>query len=254
MKVFIFAQPRTRSTYLQDIISRHYKLSNLHEPTVELDKKFEGKAKFYNPNKSWTLYQDHLEKYFQDTIDNSCTKVLSNVLINNNFYYRKHFKEDYILSPDDIIDPVKTLQLDKFDKVYVLRRKSIIDIICSYHYAYQIGKRYSFSKNQNVKMFDPKGKKLYVSTKKTICNDLLHLLTFEHIPDFIKNKGISVIDLFYEDIPSYIKSNFTGTETVYQEQNFDYSKFANYETLSNLIEESVYELKSKNNFKTLLSK
>lgn len=253
MKLFIFAQPRTRSTYLQDILCNYYNIENLYEPVVNLNKQFEGKAKFYDSKRSWEMYKDHVSNYFSKPIENTCVKVLSDVLINNNFYYRRNFNKDNILEPNDIINPIDILHLDKYDKVFLLRRKSIVDIIISYHYCYQIGNRYNFKENDNtIEFFNPIGKKLYVSTKKSICTDLLHIITFEYVCEYLKNKNIKCIELYYEDIPNYVNLNFQNATSVYKKQNFDYNTLTNYNDMAKLINECISEIKEKNNFSALL--
>lgn len=241
MKVLILGVPRTRSSYFIDIISKHFNLDNYFEIYQDLQNG-SWRSRIWSNENYWDLYFDKIKKLTDDLInkDNYSIKIFSNILI----------------SPDlkQIFTDIDFLQFKKYDRVYFLYRKNIIDLIISQILARRINKFLYTSENSIPLIGYQEPLDL---TQNKILREIDYIIASLIIHDKIKNylikEKINFVELEYNDIPDYLKNQFPKINSDYKEIGIDYSNvLKNYLEVAKHIElrkDLICEIMGKHEFK-----
>ena len=174
MKVVIFCNTRTASKLVLNkvglAVSHHLqktqktRLRSLSEPFTN----------FLEPSKPYTLEQciDIRNKIY--TTDNIIFKIAS-------FNYRESF------------DSIEFIDYSKFDKIIILNRRNLVDIVCSI-YAGEVVKNSNFE-DDSIDCEDFTIPIEYADRWKRT-----HNKNFINVSNIIKKQSSNVLEIFYEDL------------------------------------------------------
>lgn len=232
MKILNFGLPRTRSSYLVDVLSQAYNLDNLFEPYHNdiIDKIIADKLK-----------GDDAWKYSIDF-----TLNLTNNLYNKNDFILKLFPDacfnfhldpfkgqtKFIFQASDYFDLTKSHNLQMYDKIYITYRENYVDLICSFLLAQKKQTFLYTDKNKNLIKFNkPKNLTLDYSIME-LTRLTLSFYFFEHYCDILKTLP-NVTCIEYNDIPKYLKYEYPDVTSTFIDTEFDYvNKIKNYNQIS----------------------
>lgn len=228
MKILIYGLPRTRSTYLSDILRRHYTLNNYFEPyhteiTDPIDKIY---------------YRNQLNEKWQ-TYLNSCQDVTNKLKSEDNFIL-KIFPQaiynvlglqnnNFCLSQSDLLPFIKFYNIGMYDQIYVTSRENKIDWLCSLLHA-KNNNTFLFTNINKAKFYAPKNIKLeYNNTLQIFAfNELL----YEYGLKILKRHMTNIIELEYNEIPNYVADEFPNIKSDFIDPNYNYkNNIINYEEI-----------------------
>lgn len=231
MKILNFGLPRTRSSYLVDVLAKAYNLENLfepyHNPIIDdiLSKKLSGdEAWKHHLQSTMSLTSDLNNK------DNFIVKLFSDALFN---FHKKVYagQNEFVFESNDCIDLYKYYNLSAYDKIYISYRKNYADLICSFLLARKRN-TFLYTETNQLSLKFNKPKNTFLNYDKMEMTRLaLSFYFYEHYATQLK-KLPNVIFLEYDDIPVYLNSNFANVTSIYVDSCFDYkNKIKNYDEI-----------------------
>ena len=235
MKVIIIGLPRTRSSYLIDVVAKSLKLKNKFESYVDVMTGSLLAAKSGWNKNYWNNYTDKL------------TLITNNWFIDDNFVVKLF--PNMLMSPDlkYIEKNLEFLRLREYDKIYVLHRQNIYDMIISQLIARQIGRflyeaNKSFSKNVYNTSIDFSTNKVLKEIDYIITGVILH----DRIKQYLEERNVNFTLLEYHDIPEYVQENYPNVTSSYQELNINYKDcIKNYDQICDYIDTRINALSEK---------
>lgn len=248
MKILLLSMARTRSSVLIDALSKKYQVPNLYEEYGYVSPENISKlVLFKKPTDLWNKLQtETLKKTKEIFLQNSFAIKLFPANIFNDFQYNTTFNKniDWRITNQSILDLEKYFNVAEYDQVYILNRKNICDMICSYWHAYNR----SFFLTDNKKIahkFQPKGKLSIRNTHNETyiikCN-IIYNKYLNNISKYFdkKNKNYTLLD--YDDVPNYLQTNFSDINLSTVDTEYDYKNLIEnyneiYETICKLKEE-----------------
>lgn len=225
MKVATIGMPRTRSSYLLDLVSNKFNLENNFESYQDL---LQGSWR----SRLWIKDSSYWDSYIRKA------SVLTNKLFAEDNFSIKIFS-NVLISPDlkNHVTNFEFLRLHDYDLLFFLHRNNIIDLVVSQLTARRIKKfLYTHDNVININSYkDP----LNLSDNKIIREIDYILVTYKYhffFRGYIEKSNLKIIDLEYSDIPDYAKRNFSDVESVYKNNDIEYSKILeNYDEVSHYI-------------------
>lgn len=239
MKILVYGLPRTRSTFILDVLCQFNKLTYLGEPYHGI-LAIESKKSFVNYKSKQSKVTLELRQQ-----DNFGLKLFTNGLINWDFVQMNNPLADpkyNTITKNDVIDIYETHDIDMYDKIYIIHRKNGIDRFCSFTQAKQHN-NFAFRRGQEklVKMYSPKNINLdykYSDLKFFLFCDILH----NQLSNQLMSKKNNVIQLEYDDITKFVNDNCPNIESRFTENFYDYkNKIKNYNQISDDFERAKLE-------------
>lgn len=239
MKILLYGVPRTRSSYLQDILAQNFNINNNGEPYNLSFSSVWDKTLFKKSDFLWKNWQ----KDFWSVTSNLENKkdFIAKIFVAHTYNTYKNL-ENKKLEPTDFIDIQKVFL--SYDKVYILCRNNLVNNICSWYYAIENNLFYNL-KNTIPLINNNKTKKIKINY---IIKDLRcfiidnHILKYQ-IDNCLNSVNYEIID--YDDIPKYVETNFPNRSSMFVDANYQYDKIiSNYEQLIVDIENIKNELRS----------
>jgi hypothetical protein len=248
MKILLLCLPRTRSSCMQDVLSKAYNLNNLQEPYNMVEVETKKKLFFHQHDVIWPLYKNRVLQITEEIHqqDNLIVKIFPDITTNYLSYINHAYKEDFKLEENEILDIDDFCKISQYDKIYVLTRNNITDLYCSYRYGLNFKKlQYLDTKyDKGLSNMRSKQKIILPYEDKFMALDILQYLIFQYHLKKIEEKNIEFIQLEYNDVPNYLQTNFSDIQTSYLETNFDYqSLIKNYHDIDSKLK--YYEIKFK---------
>lgn len=237
MKLLIFGSPRSRTSYLLDVLCQYYNIKNFREP-------YTGQLAAESNNFETYKFKCQEVTNSLKNQDNFGLKIFTAALINWDF-----FREDAnyrTLTKESIMDMYDIHNLDMYDKIYITYRKNSVDRFCSFTRAFSQNK-FIFRKGQenSIKFYSPKNVNLeynYQSLKVSLLTDMLHN---ELIKQIIQRKN-NVICLEYNEIKNFVSTNYPNIETQCVESFYDYkNKLKNYNQICDDFNKAKLELEQE---------
>lgn len=226
MKILIVCRPRTRSTLLINSLSDFYNLNNKDE-----------NYKFCHGKLSHALIDDTRFSLFENCIksttqnnfyeDNFVIKLFPRFLILNTMEIDS--LEEYNLK---IIEDLSYyISFNKYNQVYFLNR-DLVDSVCSWAYGNYIN-TFNFYDNITHKNIFDQNLKLHIDINH---NSILKFYILEtailNCWKTFLNNNIQHISLDYNDIPTYISTNFQNIVSKSIDNKFNYKELiVNYNNL-----------------------
>lgn len=243
MNILLYCLPRTRSHVLQDILSQHYNLENIWEPykSAEFTAK---KVLFEKPdlmNQKFVSAIQSISKQLENK-NNYVAKMFP--MHTYNYIYYLYTKENYQFSKDDIFDLETMHKISRYDQIYILKRKSLVDCIVSFYFAHYHSQFIFTEKNKSlIDGFRPKRQIKLDIPLEAIKVGVIDYFVLEYQKNWLKNKNFNIIELDYEDVPNYVSTNFPNLQTNHVETKYNYKEFIlNYDEISQTINNLITEL------------
>jgi len=213
MKLLIFGSPRTRTSYLLDVLCQHYNIRNFREPYT---------GQLVTESKDFEVYKYKNKEVTNrlKTQDNFGVKVFTDALIDWYFFTEN---ADYSkLTKQSIMDMYDIHNIDMYDQVYITYRNNSIDRFCSFTRAFSLNK-FIFRKGQenSIKFYSPKNVNLeykYKDLKLSLFTDILHTQLIKQIMQRKNN----TICLEYDEIKPFVNFNYSNVESQCVESFYDY--------------------------------
>ena len=258
MKILLFCLPRTRSSFLQDILSQHYKIPNLFEP-YKFAEKLATKTMFISTANIGKLYKKAIIDISAE-LKNEPTGILKMFPCHTYNSYELLWKKDhnFTIQKEEILDLEKVHNISNYDKIFVLKRKNLTEGMASYWFANERG-QFLFTKETQffVQSYMPKTKINLDMPYKWLKVHYMDCRVMDYQLAWMTKNKIDFTELYYEDIPNYVETNFPNYETKYVETAYDYKNIiANYDLIDERIKRAKAEVDSdfEKIFEELLSK
>lgn len=212
MKICIIAFARTRSSMLLETISLYYGIPILGEEINKLALERQSLPSSYN----FTVDYSHL--------DNGVLRL-----------HPRHFFPIRILSLSEADRKAEfdLFNFKQYDQTYFIYRESISDLIASFFVAEELN---TFTYQGNIKPFQ-NIKPIEITEKHHahIKGQLRSEKVVLKLKEYFENNNIKYTDLFYNDIPSFVETNYPGKKTFHIETKYDYrSIIKNYDEILSL--------------------
>jgi hypothetical protein len=212
MKIVVIAPMRSRATWFITMLSSHYRLKWIDAP--------------YGIPTPMTLdfIRSVTEKLTRD--DDFVTKIESTELYNDTEWFG-----------------LEPFNLEQYDQVYTLYRDNLADIACSLSLVKEFGTwHYSFAQKQlprrniGTRTLDPKQDQELLNTvakQDWAFKKALQEITVPHI------------DLTYDNVVEYARSNLMNGVSDYVDSKYDYTKiFSNYENIAGYLHDQNHAIRS----------
>jgi hypothetical protein len=240
MNILIASCPRSRTTFFSDVLSQEFNLQNLHEKLEthgEIQNVYQN-AKMTRKSNIQELVMNRKNNLIKQIIegvlstDNNILKFFPRHLVCNfntlgsndeNKYQHGYIENVNNLNYQIITNISETLQLEKFDKIYILNR-NLLDLSISYAYS-AMTKNFLFLNRIQYEYVRKKYNRVTIDTTNMAYINFIvfEYVLFEKIKTLILNK-YNVIELDYDSIPNYLSSINTDYKTEYINSEFDYNK------------------------------
>jgi len=226
MKYLIYCLPRTRSTFLQDVIAQTYNLKNLEEPYHRVDMEAKKGLIRLDDEIVWSKYQNRIIEITKNLAiqDNIVVKIFSDTTFNHVKNIKIASAPNFELEYNDLLDIEKFCAISMYNKIYILYRKNITNFICSYRYGHNFGKL-QYKNNiddKNISEFRKKQKVNLVLKENLLAMDVLEYVLFQLQAKHLNKTYQNIVNLEYDEIPLYINKNFPHTTSNFIGTNFDY--------------------------------
>lgn len=213
MKLLIFGSPRTRTSYLLDVLCQHYNIKNFREPyTGRIVTECKNFETYKNKNIEIT---NKLKKE-----NNFGLKIFTDALIDWELFREN---ADYSnLTKQSIMDIYDIHNLDMYDQIYITYRKNSVDRFCSFTRAFSQNK-FIFRKGQenSIKFYSPKNINLeykYSNLKLFLFTDILH----NQLIKYLTKRKNNITCLEYAEVKTFVNTNFPTIESQCVESFYDY--------------------------------
>ncbi len=240
MKCLIFCLPRTRSSLIQDVVSKAYNLQDLQEPYNLVEVQAKQKLLFHKNEIIWQNYKNKVLEITQQIHDQN--DLVVKIFTDTNVNYLRHMQnilnDNFVIEKDDILDLETYCQISKYDKIFVLTRKNLADLFCSYRYGKNLGKLQYNNTTYDQALINVRGqqKVRLAYEEKILATDVLQAVIFQRQIKKLEKNNIDFIQLDYDAVPNYICENYPNITSKYIETNFDYKMLVkNYEEIESKI-------------------
>lgn len=242
MNILLLCLPRTRSSLLQDILSQHYQLENVWEPykpaefickNVLFDKPELMNDKFIKAIKN-------ISKKLEQK-NNFIAKIFPMQTYNSMLYL---YSQKYQFGKNDILDLEDTYNISRYDIIYILKRKNLVDCIVSFYFAHYHSQFVFTTQNKSmIEVYKPKNKIKLNIPLEAIRSGVIDYFVLEYHKNWLEKNNRKVINLDYDEIPNYIHDNFPKLKSRHIETNYNYKEFIiNYDEILGQIESTKKEL------------
>lgn len=253
MKILVYGSPRTRSSYLLDVLCQNYNLANYFEPYgIQMVDEIKTRIPFHKLHiELWDAFK---QKTKDMTLalskqDNFGCKFFSGNLVNWVNYTPNVLNPnpDYTkLTKDEFIDAFDFHGINMYDQIFFTYRENLADQYCSYQHAEQHS-TFLFKQGQEklAKIYAPKSKAItytYFDLKFWVFSAIVFDVFTEQI---IKRKN-NVTVLEYNQIPDYVKTNFPNITSKLVENCYDYKlTITNYNQIFDDVSKAKEELNAE---------
>lgn len=244
MKILIFGYARSRTSLLQDVLSKHYNLQDLWEPynnssIATIKWKID---RMYEIQKSNTL------KITEElmTKDNFVTKLF--IPFTFNVYKLMHVPNP-IWTKDDFLDLSKYFNIHSYDKIYCLHRENYTDFICSFltqhDMAYPIFLENNKRDHKTLELLR-KQKPYFKYSQERAFMDVFENVVYKATVKKLIDSNLPIEIVEYNNVPTFISQNFPSVNTKYTATGLDYkNQVRNYNEIEEKIKIAEAELLPK---------
>lgn len=235
--------PRTRSSVMVNSYSQKYLIPNLFEEYRDVaPDKVSEMVFFQRPKDLWEKFQQVTKQKTKEIFckyPNGFVIKLFPINILNDFQYNPYFSKnsDWHITEKSILDLEEYFEISNYDKIIILYRKNSCDQICSWWHAYN--RRFFLTNNINeINLNIPKGK-INVNTlypEYNIKSSIVYKKYLEYISTYLNKKNLKYTLLEYDDVPEYLKNNFSNIPLSTIDTKFNYKEqIENYDILHQTI-------------------
>ena len=259
MKILIYSQQRTRSSFLLDVLCQNYNLKNYFEPYSDLLNPSYHKCFDRSPNNVFKRYIEN-GKELTEKLKNSDNFGVKLFAVCSYNYYKfagttaRNPKDlDIKLEKNDLVNIIENYNLDMYDKIFVLSRDETQRLASNLHAEYH--DNFLFHKNMKgwLELCDTENKSLPKFEDWKIKAKLLETVAFKYHVELLKRRYKNLVILDYEQVPDYVKTHYPDIESIHQETNFNYKELKKYDQLKELVEQHSKQLQVDKLLESLLS-
>ena len=252
MKILIYGNARTRSTYLIDILAKHYDCPNLFEPYHrKITDKLDKTLNFYERDKKYELYLQETKKVTEHLkkLPKFAVKLFPDALYN--FYkYPTDTNKYKDIKKSDCLPFIETFNIQMYDLIFATTRNNTTDWLCSFLTA-QREDMFLFKNEKEARFYAPRNTKLKY-TKSFMEGMAFSNIFFEINFKVLKKFYPNIIRLDYDEIPSYVQDNFSGIKTSLIDTKYNYKKLiTNYSQIEKDFEQARIDIEEEKIIKLL---
>lgn len=240
MRICIIGHPRSRSTYLLNVIADYFKIPEIPHHQIKnvynvLPVECYHSSQWepiWDPNFPTSIKEEFLIKFneFQSKIKNKAS-----------FIIKVHPSQlAYFPASGQLID-FDLFGFQQYNQIYFTVRKNHIDAICSYFIANKTDK-WHYGRGDKPMSIEAQPMSNNIAVMIYIWHDLIS----QELKKYLDNKNIAWSEIYYEDMTDYVKSNYpTGLANTI-ETGYDYKQLiTNYDELTdtyNILKDKVTAL------------
>lgn len=215
MKFCIIALPRSRSSILLEAIQLYFGIKILGEDIGALMQR----------------YGDEYLKTVKELLEKNSAEE-SGVM-------RLHPLQMIHTRPFTVLD-FDWFNFKQYDKIYFTYRESAIDNIASNFVATKLNK---FTYQSESEVFKDVGPFLFSENDHYHVRDYIQSINIMNsLKQYLSKINIESQDLYYNNIPSYLKRYFPNTQVFHVETNYDYKKIvSNYDKIGEVYTERMMQ-------------
>jgi hypothetical protein len=216
MKILVIGMPRSRSNYLKQCISKHYKIKNVGEPYQEQYERLKNPLRLENFPYFANIISNQLR---EDNKSFVCKLQTTNIP-------GRHLVE---------LDNYKHFQFEMYDQIYITVRRNLVEQICSTIVAVKTGNFVFRDVVPNI----PPGEFTFdiINDSNLFAETFTNLLRIRFAIKHLKSQGIPFNVVYYEDCPTWVSDNLGTVDSDMVETNFNYSKiFNNYTEMQDVVQ------------------
>lgn len=230
-KICLISFPRSRSSFLLELLSLHYNLRT--EFSIE-----NLTYKFTNRKISYFKYKNRFIQILE-SLNNPKDRFIIRI---HPHHFFAHFGKEFDLSK---MFNLNLFNFKQYDNIYVTKR-STVDRISSHYIAKKTG-IWTYTKDSEKKPL--KNLKPFVinPNDESILDAVKENIVFEKIDQYFKNNSINYECINYEDLITYAKEhNYPINNVTLIETQYDYSKIiSNYSDIERYYQEFDLEFRKK---------
>jgi phage terminase Nu1 subunit (DNA packaging protein) len=267
MKILIYSQQRTRSSFLLDVLCKHHNLTNYFEPYSDILNASYHQCLDKSPS---NVFKKYLQKSHEVTeklknTDNFGTKLFaaschnlfkfigSSARNTQQMLYSFPKSENLALEKADLVDVRKHYNLDMYDKIYILYRDEVERLASNFHAENHDNFLFHADKKGWREFYSPENKSLPHLYDWKIKAKLLESVVFKYNIELLKRTYNNLTILDYKEVPNYVQQNYPNITSTHLETNFNYKNLKKYNELEEIIRKCQEELKVDELLTTLLS-
>jgi hypothetical protein len=234
LKVAIIGLPRSKSSYLIDIVSRQFKLDNKFEELIKYQSLILNTKVFHpDSNFQWERYKINLGKNFQkiSSESNYAIKIFPSLFINHLSYKNIHYNfADNYFAKENFINDLGFINLELYNQIYIIDRHNLTDLVISWllgHYNDQFLhlqdftiKKFNLLHNLNLEDAFIKFAIYVMMTQKVF---------IDKIKQFLNRFNVRYVDLNYDNVEQYIDSKGWNSTSMFIKTYFNYSDHPRYQ-------------------------
>lgn len=250
MKALIICTPRTRSSYLQDIVSKHYHIQNFWEP-YNLLKDISSKLLYLKEDVAFQRYKNTLLDITKSLSEqnNFVIKIMP-AFMHYSTYYHIVNNSNFDIKLDYIFDLEKYHNISYFDHIYVLHRP-IVEWLISFYFARTRGEFLFQKKQKNLaESLVPKTKIRLNINYKIIKANVIDDFVMAYQEKWLIKNNFTFTKISYDDVPKFVAENFSNVNSDLLDTNYNYKNMiADYDE----IEENIIKAKKELRYDELLA-
>lgn len=242
MNHLVIASARSRSTFLLRSLSNFHKIENYGE--------------LYNDQRSYVASFVRTSNMNFDALYRQRLRIVNNRMFSKNNFAVKlipsaclwnPFNGDESMITEDSLKHLYTditdlFEIPKFDYVYLLYRKNVVDYVLSYMNSYN-SKIFQYTSPLDFKRNPVKAENMVITDYPRVDKLLLPLALVSNFETYLKEKNIPHTTLEYDEVPDFVKNNFPNADPGVLENNFNYKEMApNYDATSEYLLKRYEEL------------
>lgn len=250
MKVAIIGLPRSKTSYLIDIVSKQFNLDNKFEELIKYQSIILN-TKIFHPNSNfqWERYKINLATNFNKLTNenNYAIKIFPSLFINHLSYKNIQYNfADTYFDIKNFINDLSFINLNLYDKIYIIDRSNLTDLVLSWllgHY----NEQFLHLKDFTIKKFNILHDiRLEDSFNKFAAYIMLTQSFFiTKLKDYLDNMDIKYENLNYDNVEAYVNNQQWNVQSMFIKTNFNYSEHPRYEELNAQIGSILKEIKYK---------
>ena len=222
MKICVIGFPRSRSSLLTESLSDYFCIPIIGEDINLVNKMLENRA-------TWVHDRNYPPKPIGHF--NKLKSLLKSVQQQQDGIIRLHPLQLSMAGFSGEVLDFNLFGFDQYDQIYFTDRNSVPDSICSHFISTHITRRFTYQSLKDINQYiNPMS--IYLDTYGYLCVFLYEKLIEHELKKYLIEKNISWIQLEYNDIPAYIKTNFGDGLSRHVETQYNYKELiGNYSSI-----------------------
>ena len=227
MRICIIGHPRSRSTYLLNVLADYYKVPEIPHyqikdvySTLPVECYHSSQWEpIWDPSFPTSIKEEFLGKFlmFQTKLSNK-----------DNFIIKIHPSQLAYFPASGQLLNFDLFKFHQYDQIYFTIRKNNIDAICSYFIANKTD-NWHYGRGDTPVTIDPQPMSNNIAVMIYIWHDLIS----QELKRYLDKHSLAWSEIYYEDMPDYIKSKYSTGLSRTIETGYNYKELiTNYDELT----------------------